>query len=159
MATVRTLKRLRDEHVPTQLILVDDGEERAELERLVVDQAVESDVVFLGARSDILLLLTAGDAFLLSSISEGIPLSLIEAMGAGISSSEESVRRVWAHRAGVDSRRAVRDVQPAYQVVHETDHSATAFRKDARCSLPGPSRLLAFRGLFPKNVPIVSDLH
>ena len=83
---VRTLKRLRDEHVPAKLILVGDGEERAELERLVVDQAVESDVVFLGARSDIHQLLTAGDAFLLSSISEGIPLSLIEAMGAGISS-------------------------------------------------------------------------
>jgi glycosyltransferase involved in cell wall biosynthesis len=68
------------------LIFVGDGEERAELERLVVDQAVESDVVFLGARSDIHQLLTVGDAFLLSSISEGIPLSLIEAMGAGISS-------------------------------------------------------------------------
>jgi len=81
---VRTLKRLRDEHVPAKLILVGDGEERAVLEQLVVDQAVESDVVFLGARSDIPQLLTAGDAFLLSSISEGIPLSLIEAMGAGI---------------------------------------------------------------------------
>jgi len=66
---VRTLKRLRDEHVPAKLILVGDGEERAVLEQLVVDQAVESDVVFLGARSDIPQLLTAGDAFLLSSIS------------------------------------------------------------------------------------------
>jgi len=81
---IRTLKRLRDDQVPAKLILVGDGEERAALEQLVADQTVENDVVFLGARSDIPRLLASADAFLLSSISEGIPLTLIEAMGAGV---------------------------------------------------------------------------
>lgn len=81
---IRTLKRLRDEQVPAKLVLVGDGEERADLEKLVAEVSVGGDVVFLGARSDIPRLLAAADAFLLSSISEGIPLTLIEAMGAGI---------------------------------------------------------------------------
>ena len=81
---IRTLKRLRDDDVPAKLILVGDGEERSKLEQFVAEQKLTDAVVFLGARSDIPPLLTAADAFLLSSISEGIPLTLIEAMGAGI---------------------------------------------------------------------------
>lgn len=81
---IRTIKRLRDNDVPAKLILVGDGEERPALEKLVAEQQLTKAVKFLGARSDIPRLLTAADAFLLSSISEGIPLTLIEAMGAGI---------------------------------------------------------------------------
>lgn len=81
---IRTLKRLRGTDVPAKLILVGDGEERSELEQFVADERLVDDVAFLGARSDIPRLLAASDVFLLSSISEGIPLTLIEAMGAGI---------------------------------------------------------------------------
>lgn len=81
---IRTIKRLRDSGVPAKLILVGDGEERPQLEQLVAKNQLVDAVVFLGARSDIPRLLAAGDAFLLSSISEGIPLTLIEAMGAGL---------------------------------------------------------------------------
>jgi glycosyltransferase involved in cell wall biosynthesis len=81
---IRTLKRLRDDDVPARLILVGDGEERPALEQLVVEQKLTEFVVFLGARSDIPRLLASADAFLLSSISEGIPLTLIESMGAGV---------------------------------------------------------------------------
>ncbi len=81
---IRTLKRLRDDDVPAKLILVGNGEERSKLEQFFTEQKLTDAVVFLGARSDIPRLLTAADAFLLSSISEGIPLTLIEAMGAGI---------------------------------------------------------------------------
>jgi L-malate glycosyltransferase len=70
--------------VPVRLVLVGAGEERTQLEQLVVEQQLGDAVVFLGARKDIPQLLAGADAFLLSSISEGIPLTLIEAMGAGI---------------------------------------------------------------------------
>ncbi len=82
--SIRTIKRLRDNDVPAKLILVGDGEERSQLEQFVTEQKLADAVLFLGARSNIPRLLTAADAFLLSSISEGIPLTLIEAMGAGI---------------------------------------------------------------------------
>lgn len=81
---IRTLKRLRDDDVPAKLILAGDGEERPALEQFVSDQQLTESVVFLGARSDIPRLLASADSFLLSSISEGIPLTLIEAMGAGV---------------------------------------------------------------------------
>lgn len=81
---IRTVKRLRNDNVPAKLILVGDGEERAPLERLVAEQGLNDAVDFLGARKDISRLLASADAFLLSSISEGIPLTLIEAMGAGV---------------------------------------------------------------------------
>lgn len=81
---IRTLKRLHDHDVPAKLILVGDGEERSALEQFVADQQLTESVIFLGARSDIPRLLASADSFLLSSISEGIPLTLIEAMGACI---------------------------------------------------------------------------
>lgn len=81
---IRTLQRLLDGNVPAKLILIGDGEERPQLQQLVAEKQLAESVNFLGARSDIPQLLVAGDAFLLSSISEGIPLTLIEAMAAGI---------------------------------------------------------------------------
>ena len=45
---------------------------------------LESQVRFLGSRADVPRLLHAADIFLLTSISEGIPLTVIEAMAAGL---------------------------------------------------------------------------
>jgi len=53
------------------------------LERLTQALGLEKSVSFLGARSDVAQLLTALDVFVLSSIHEGVPLSVVEAMGAG----------------------------------------------------------------------------
>jgi glycosyltransferase involved in cell wall biosynthesis len=67
-----------------KLLLVGDGEERPKIEALVAELGISSQVKLLGTRRDIAGLLSAADVFLLSSISEGIPLTLIEAMAAGL---------------------------------------------------------------------------
>ena len=54
------------------------------IERAIKERNLESHVVLAGNRSDVPDLLAASDAFLMSSISEGIPLTIIEAMAAGI---------------------------------------------------------------------------
>jgi glycosyltransferase involved in cell wall biosynthesis len=63
-------------------IVVGDGPRRAELlseiERHRLDQAVE----LAGERDDIAELLSTADVFVLSSASEGMPISIIEAMAA-----------------------------------------------------------------------------
>ena len=81
---LRTLQRLTANGLSAKLILAGDGEERGQLEAFVAAQQLGPHVRFLGSRRDIPRLMSAADVFLLSSISEGIPLTFIEAMAAGL---------------------------------------------------------------------------
>ena len=81
---VRAVGRLRRRGVPVRLLLAGDGEEQSRIRSVVCEAECEDDVTFLGERDDVHRLLSAADTFLLSSISEGIPLTLIEAMAAGV---------------------------------------------------------------------------
>ncbi len=64
------------------LVLVGDGPERSALEAHARALGVADRVRVLGERSDIPAILAASDVFVLPSFSEGIPLSLVEAMAA-----------------------------------------------------------------------------
>jgi glycosyltransferase involved in cell wall biosynthesis len=68
----------------SRLFVVGDGEERAKLEALRASLGLERRVMFLGARSDVPGLLPGADALVLSSITEGLPMALLEAMAAGV---------------------------------------------------------------------------
>jgi len=73
------------QHCPrAHLVLVGEGPERASVEESVRRHGIEARVHLLGLRNDVARLLDAADVFLLSSISEGIPLTIIEAMAAGL---------------------------------------------------------------------------
>ena len=67
-----------------RLFIVGDGGERAALESLARDEGVDDRVTFLGYRSDVRPLLAAADALLVTSRNEAMPLSVIEAIAAGI---------------------------------------------------------------------------
>jgi glycosyltransferase involved in cell wall biosynthesis len=67
-----------------KLILVGEGPERAKIEPLIVELGLQEHVRLLGSRRDVPRLLFAADLFLLTSISEGIPLTIIEGMAAGL---------------------------------------------------------------------------
>jgi glycosyltransferase involved in cell wall biosynthesis len=67
-----------------RLYLAGDGSERAALEQLRERLGLTGKVVFLGARGDIADLLAAGDGFVMSSKTEGLPMALLEAMAAGL---------------------------------------------------------------------------
>lgn len=64
------------------LLVIGDGPQRHELERLTADLRLQNHIKFLGARSDIAELLSVLDVFVLSSFSEGLSLTLIEACAA-----------------------------------------------------------------------------
>ncbi len=66
------------------LLVVGDGDLREALHRDVMSRGLESRVHFLGARRDLGDLLAAMDVFVLPSLWEGLPLSLVLAMGAGV---------------------------------------------------------------------------
>ena len=82
LTAIRTLARVVPECPQVQLVLVGDGPERPRIEAEIARLGVESHVRLLGLRRDVSRILAAADAFLLTSLSEGIPLTLIEAMAA-----------------------------------------------------------------------------
>lgn len=65
-----------------KLLIVGDGGERARLETFVTEQGLNRDVIFAGLRRDVPRWLQAMDAFALPSLSEGLPLTVLEAMAA-----------------------------------------------------------------------------
>ena len=66
------------------LMVVGDGELRNELPRQVERLGLGGRVHFLGARRDLGNLLGAADLFVMPSLWEGLPLSLVLAMGGGL---------------------------------------------------------------------------
>jgi len=66
-----------------RFILVGDGPLRPELEKKARNIGLDSRVLFTGLRTDVQELLLAFDVFLMSSLWEGMALTLLEAMAAG----------------------------------------------------------------------------
>ncbi len=66
------------------LLLAGDGELRPQLEKQVHELGIGNSVRFLGVRKDVHRLLAGVDVFLLSSLSEGISVTLLEAMGTAL---------------------------------------------------------------------------
>jgi glycosyltransferase involved in cell wall biosynthesis len=63
-----------------KLLIVGDGELRQKTEGLIKDLGLGSKVTLTGNRTDIPDFLSASDVFALSSLSEGLPITIIEAM-------------------------------------------------------------------------------
>jgi glycosyltransferase involved in cell wall biosynthesis len=66
------------------LCLVGDGEKKEEIKQMAIDMSLENKVLFLGNRNDVYRIMSAFDAFVLPSVWEGFPMTLIEAQGAGV---------------------------------------------------------------------------
>ena len=67
----------------TELVIVGDGPLRQDLEMKVRDEKI-SDVIFTGARRDVDEIMPSADVFVLPSISEGFPITILEAMASGL---------------------------------------------------------------------------
>lgn len=65
-----------------RLLLAGEGDQRSAIEQTILQRGLEQVVTLAGTRNDVVNLLAASDVFLMSSISEGIPLTVIEAMAA-----------------------------------------------------------------------------
>lgn len=67
-----------------RLVLVGDGEDREALEQLARELEATDNVLFAGQREDARTLLPAFDVFVNCSIIEGISVTVLEAMAAGV---------------------------------------------------------------------------
>jgi glycosyltransferase involved in cell wall biosynthesis len=67
-----------------QLWIVGAGSLRAKLEDLAHGIGLNGSVTFFGEQADVSPFLAAADLFVLSSVTEGVPISLLEALAAGV---------------------------------------------------------------------------
>jgi sugar transferase (PEP-CTERM/EpsH1 system associated) len=67
-----------------KLLVVGDGDKKVEIQNYVNEQQVRHSVIFTGLRHDVPRLLGAMDLFALSSLSEGMPITVLEAMCASL---------------------------------------------------------------------------
>ncbi len=81
---IKAFKLFHDKHADSELWLIGDGEKKTEIEKYVADNELISSVKFLGLQSNVYGYLHDADIFTLPSNYEGIPMTLIEAMGTGL---------------------------------------------------------------------------
>jgi glycosyltransferase involved in cell wall biosynthesis len=81
---LRAVRLIVDEDPSFSLDIVGDGPLRGELESLRAQLGLDRHVRIHGFQVDIRPFLAQADIFLLSSVSEGIPLTLLEAMAVGL---------------------------------------------------------------------------
>ena len=67
-----------------QLWIVGDGPMRESLEALAKDLGITKEVQFWGQRMDTAQFFSSADVFVMSSLSEGLPMSLLQAMSIGV---------------------------------------------------------------------------
>lgn len=78
---IKAISILKNRSIPLTILIVGDGKERPSREALAMQLGLtQADVRFLGFRTDIPNLLAASDFFVLPSLTEGLPLSILEAM-------------------------------------------------------------------------------
>lgn len=77
---LRAAKKVLADRPRTIFLLVGDGPTRPDLEALSSELGISSNVRFAGSRSDVVRLLRGMDVFVLCSITECFPISVLEAM-------------------------------------------------------------------------------
>jgi N-acetyl-alpha-D-glucosaminyl L-malate synthase BshA len=88
--TIRIFEKVAKE-VPSKLILIGDGPDRSECERLCRELNLCEHVKFLGKQTGLVEILNAADLFLIPSQSESFGLAALEAMACGIPVISSSV--------------------------------------------------------------------
>ena len=139
-AVIEVFSRIRAK-LPAKLLMVGDGPDLPEAQRLAKSLGLAADVEFLGAQDQVVPLLSAADVFLLPSMQESFGLAALEAMACEVpvvASAVGGLPEVVGHQGGeflcapgdLDSMAAV-----ALRLLTDSDYhraTATAARAAAR---------------------------
>ncbi|MGB2806277.1 MAG: glycosyltransferase [Sedimentisphaerales bacterium] len=80
---IQAFSKVKEQIPSAHLVMLGDGGLKPELEKLVAEMPCCDSVHFLGYRTNIEALLRGLDVFVLSSVAEGMPRVILEAMAAG----------------------------------------------------------------------------
>ena len=67
-----------------KLLIVGDGPERQKIEQIRMQRKLHTGLMMVGQKLEVLPYLRAGDVFLLTSLTEQMPLTILEAMSVGL---------------------------------------------------------------------------
>lgn len=93
ISNFRPIKRVKDvieiahrvlKKIPIRLVMIGDGPERYEAEKLARDYGIADKVIFMGKQEEIYLVLSSADVFILPSGLESFGLAALEAMSCGV---------------------------------------------------------------------------
>jgi L-malate glycosyltransferase len=84
LTMLKGFQLVREKHPDSRLFLVGDGPMRQALSDYIGENGLSSSVIITGYRQDIPDMLNLFDVFLLTSLSEGTSISLLEAMASGV---------------------------------------------------------------------------
>jgi glycosyltransferase involved in cell wall biosynthesis len=79
---IKAVALLRDRNIPFQLTIIGEGEERPKIEAEIQKLNLENLVILAGAKAqhEVAQLLPQADCYIQSSVSEGIPVAIMEAL-------------------------------------------------------------------------------
>jgi glycosyltransferase involved in cell wall biosynthesis len=81
---IKAYNEMKKQGTKAKLVIIGEGELESELKELICYYGLENDVVMLGYKKNPYKYLAKSSIFAFSSISEGLPMSLLEAMSCGV---------------------------------------------------------------------------
>lgn len=81
---IKAFQALHKNHMDTKLLLIGEGELYYEVQQYISENNLSDCVKQLGLKKNVLSLYKTADVFILPSIYEGMPMTLIEAMATGM---------------------------------------------------------------------------
>jgi glycosyltransferase involved in cell wall biosynthesis len=81
---LRAVALTRSHHPDVQLWIVGDGPLQLSLRKLTYELGLNDSVTFFGEQADVSPFMLAADLFVSASVTEGLPVSLLEAMSVGL---------------------------------------------------------------------------
>lgn len=81
---IRSFKKVVDNHPQAKLFILGEGDLRKKLENLIIELNLESNVFLLGNQENVFPFLKNSSCFVFSSLWEGLPMTLIEALSLNL---------------------------------------------------------------------------
>ena len=133
---LKAFQLFHDKYSDSELWLIGDGEKKAEIEQYVRDNNLENNVRFLGLQENVYEYLHNADVFALPSNYEGIPMTLIEAMGTGLPIVATNVGGIPDMLTnGIDALIVKNDssiINAAFEIFYNTQEKRQEFGENAK---------------------------